>query len=277
MQRKAIAAVINQHFNKISKLTRKVASDFDKHVVHELRVEMKKLGAFLHLLNTEQHKGQLKISRRLKSFKGYIGIIRNLQLQEHLIQELIPANAHSIEPYLRQLRSEAQGWKKEVMKLIFEHLNFDEERDAMLNSIPKELSNISVRKFLKLKAHEIESLLIFQPVKENSLHELRKLLKGILYNWPYVDQEAETMLPFEMNGLEKLQALSDILGAYGNQCTALDLLQPAYIDNVPDVRGRELLNGARAQLEKRKEQCRLHFISTLLAIRQNMDPSHYAG
>jgi CHAD domain-containing protein len=268
--KKVVIAVINQHFNKITKLTRKVASGFDKQVVHELRVEMKKLGAFLHLLNTEQHKGALKISRRLKSFKGYIGIIRNLQLQEHLIQELIPPNAHSIEPYLRHLKSEAQGWKKEVMKLIFEHLDFHEERDAMLNSIPKELSNTTFRRFLKQKAHEIESLLIFQPVKENSLHELRKLMKGVLYTWPYVQQEAETMLPFEMNSLEKLQTLSDILGAYGNQCTALDLLQPAYIDNLPDVRGRELLNGVRAHLEKRKEQFRVHFLSTLLAMRQNI-------
>lgn len=269
MQSKAITEVIEQHFNSLRKLTRKVVVSFDRQAIHQLREEMKKLRAFLHLLDTEEDGKDLRIRRRLKSFNGYIGIIRNMQLQEHLMQELIPGNTQSIEPYLRHLKSEMQLWKKEIMKLTFDHLDFDEERDALLKQVPRELSKLSVKKFLRRKTHEIESLVILRPVKENNLHELRKILKDLLYNWPYVKSEAETALPFEMNSHDRLETLAGILGTYGDQCAALDLLQPGYIEKVPDARGRELLEQACIQLEHRKEHTRGHFFYTLLSLRQS--------
>ena len=50
--------------------------------IHEFRTEIKKLRAFLRLLNVEAgDDSRLKISKEMKTFYGYAGTIRNLQLQ----------------------------------------------------------------------------------------------------------------------------------------------------------------------------------------------------
>ena len=48
-------------------------------------MEIKKLRAFFHLLDMEKGgAGYIKITRKMKTFYGYIGIIRNIQL--HLVK-----------------------------------------------------------------------------------------------------------------------------------------------------------------------------------------------
>ena len=51
--------------------------------IHDLRTETKKLRAFLRLLNVEidDDDQRLKIPEKMKTFYGYAGTIRNLQLQ----------------------------------------------------------------------------------------------------------------------------------------------------------------------------------------------------
>jgi CHAD domain-containing protein len=268
MQRREIADIINQRFDNINKFTRKIRERFNKKLVHELRLEIKELRAFLNLLRVEKSKKELRIRGRLKAFNGYIGIIRNLQLQERLVQELIPSNIIAVEPYLQQLHIEAQAWEKEVMQLTDEHRDFDEERDTILDALPDKLAKTPVRKFLKHKAEEIDALLMIQPVEEDNLHNLRKTLKDLLYTWPYVKHEADTLLPPEMNTRENLEKLTELLGNYGDQCTGLDLLQPAYIDKVQDPTGQELLQSVCTQLERNKEQFMRDFFAKLLALKQ---------
>jgi CHAD domain-containing protein len=268
MQQKDMADVINDHFDTINKLTRKVTDHFHNEVIHDLRIEIKKLRAFLSLVKTEPgDTDELKLKRRLKSFNGYIGILRNIHLQEHILQELLPKSAlPTIEEYMAQLRSDAEEWKKEAAKLTRGHQDFDEERDVILNALPNKLSKISVRKFLRHKAEEIEGLLILRQATDNNLHALRTVLKTILYTWPFVKNEAE-LLPLEMNCQQHLQTLADVLGQYGDQCTALDFLQPSYLKRMTDEKGKEWLRLAQGQLEKRRDLYRRDFFTNLLNIR----------
>ena len=59
--------VINLHFDAINKLTRKVPVHFNKDVLYNFRVEIKKLRAFLQLVKTEPGSSDcLKVKKRLK-------------------------------------------------------------------------------------------------------------------------------------------------------------------------------------------------------------------
>jgi len=276
MQRKEIAAVINAHFSCIKALTRKVIVHFDSQLVRELRVEIKKLRAFLDLLHTEKPKDELKIHRRLKSFNGYIGIIRNIQLQEHLMQEMACC---TVATYFQQLHAEAQEWKKEAIKLTLDHTNFDEERDKILDSLPDKLSKTTIHKFLWQKIDVIESLPTLQHIKEDNLHALRKALKDILYAWPYIRYEAAEALPPEMNSPRKLKKLTGLLGNYGDQCTALDLLQPTYIEKVQDPQERELLHEACKRFEETRDELKRRIVRELLSLKpgkqQGIDAYQY--
>jgi CHAD domain-containing protein len=115
MQRPEIAEVINSHFDAIRKHTHKIPVHLSREIVHDIRVEIKKLRAFLKLLRAEPGSSDLlKIRRRLKAFYGYLGIIRDIELQEQLITELVNEDLAAIDTYMHQLHSESQGWKKDV-------------------------------------------------------------------------------------------------------------------------------------------------------------------
>ena len=225
MQRKEIAEVINQHFKALSKLARKALRHYEEEVLHDFRVEFKKLRAFLVLLDT----AGLKPRRRLKLFNSHLGLIRNIQLQQQLMQQFQAPDA-----YLQYL----EQWKKELINETPGNIDFDEERDLLLKAIPARLSKAGIRKFIENKVNEIKAA--------TDLHELRKLLKEILYNWPYIKHQAKGIL----YSRKELETLTEILGNYGDQCTALDLLQ-----------GHEGLGDIRAELERRKEQYEQEFVA----------------
>lgn len=263
-----MADVVNARFDTINRLTGKIDDHFHKPLVHDLRVEIKKLRAFLCLARTEpgEH-SRLKIRRRLKAFNGYIGIIRNIQLQQHLMEELVPPiEAPFIAEYMNLLDEDLHLWMHEALKLTFGHKDFDEERDVLLEALPPKLSHISVSRFVRQCAGEIESLLILRRADENNLHSLRGVIKNLLFNWNYLQTNA-ALLPPEMNDYERLLGLSDILGRYGDQCTGLDLLQASYLEKVTDKSGRSTLVWVRRQLEKRRDQWRREFFAKLLNIR----------
>ena len=81
MKKDEINTVVKNSFKKIDKLFHKIIIDFETEDIQGFRVEIKKLRAFFHLLDMEGNGTvQFKITRKMKTFYGYIGIIRNVQL-----------------------------------------------------------------------------------------------------------------------------------------------------------------------------------------------------
>lgn len=266
MKSKIIAKEIEHRFHTITKLLRKVMLHFEKDAVHELRVELKKLNAFLSLLRAEAgNKDALKFKKRLKALYGYIGIIRNIQLQQHYINSMLPVHIPpGITDYLNILLRDIERWKKELVKLMSEHTGLEDEKEIILNALPVKLSQHTLRKYVNLKADEIRTCLILRTAEEQNLHALRKLLKETQYNWEYIKSEAERILPNGLNTFNNIHAVTNLLGFYGEQCMSLDFLQPIYTDKLRDETAREVLQSARLQLEKRKKELKNEFFILLL-------------
>ena len=82
MKQTEISAVIDKRFKKIEAHFHEIISRLEIESIHECRTEIKKLRAFFRLLNVEAgDDSRLKISKEMKTFYGYAGTIRNLQLQ----------------------------------------------------------------------------------------------------------------------------------------------------------------------------------------------------
>lgn len=239
---------------------------FEKDAVHELRVELKKLNAFLSLLRAEGgNKDALKFKKRLKALYGYVGIIRNIQLQQHYINSLLPVHVPAgITDYLNILHADLERWKKEMVKLMSEHTGLEDEKEIILKALPDKLSQHTLRKYVNLKADEIRTSLILKTAEEQNLHALRKLLKEAQYNWEYIKSEAERILPKGLNTYNNIHAVTNLLGLYGEQCMSLDFLQPIYTDKLRDETALELLKSARQQLEQRKKVLKNEFFILLL-------------
>ena len=83
MKEKEIVGVVKDSFKTINKLSHKIIKEFTADDIHDFRVEVKKMRAFLRLLDTEKEMERPLIPKLLKTFYGYIGIIRNIQLHRH--------------------------------------------------------------------------------------------------------------------------------------------------------------------------------------------------
>ena len=83
MKGKAIIEIAEERFKTIHKLFHQIIKEFNVDDIHDFRVEVKKLRAFLRLLDSEKEIEGPLIPKLLKTFYGYIGIIRNIQLHKH--------------------------------------------------------------------------------------------------------------------------------------------------------------------------------------------------
>src|SRR6516162_822833 len=101
MKGKEINEIIEDKFKTLSKLSQKITRKFD---IHDFRVEVKKLRAFLRLLDIKKRNDEPIIPKLLKTFYGYIGIIRNIQLYKHsLFKYITDHNIDKPEKYLTLL------------------------------------------------------------------------------------------------------------------------------------------------------------------------------
>ena len=105
MKQKEIIKIVEEHCKIIDKLYPEILKKFEIDHIHDLRVEVKKLRAFLRLLDIK--KDEPLIPNLLKTFYGYVGIIRNIQLQQHALFKYV-TDHEATEPkeYIELLNNE---------------------------------------------------------------------------------------------------------------------------------------------------------------------------
>ena len=261
MKHKEIAHEIKHRFHTIDKLAKKSIPKFDEDVVHDFRVEVKKLRAFLRLINTELAKEiSFKIPKKLKVFYRHLGAIRSIQLHLQYIADTVPRGKHVIKPYLQLLRNEMNEWKKEAKEVIPGHAEIGKEKSDILDSLPDKLSEDGIKKFVIQKATSINAILVLDNPAEEDMHNLRKELKDIQYTWPYI-KEYTDLLPTGLNTHEQVHLLTELLGSYHDKCSSLDFFQPVYINSVTNENGTVALQSIREQLEKEKAELYSAFLN----------------
>ena len=261
MKHKEIAHEIKHRFHSIDKLAKKSIPSFDDDVVHDFRVEVKKLRAFIRLINTEvKEEKTFKIQKKLKLFYRHMGAIRSIQLHLQYIGNAHPHVKNDIKPYLQLLRNEMNEWKKEARETIPGHGEIEKEKSAILDSLPDKLSQDSIRTFVEQKATSINAILVLDAPAEEDLHNLRKELKDIQYTWPYI-KEYTDLLPTGLNTHEQVHFLAELLGSYHDKCSSLEYFQAVYINTITNENGTVTLQSIREQLEKEKAELYSAFVN----------------
>ena len=261
MKHKEIAHEIKHRFHSIDKLAKKSIPKFDEDVVHDFRVEVKKLRAFLRLINTEVKEDEiLKIPKKLKLFYRHLGAIRSIQLHLQYIDNTLPNGKHDIKPYLQLLRNEMNEWKKEAKETIPGHREIEKEKSEILEALPDRLSQESIQTFVSQKATSINAILAMNAPAEEDLHNLRKELKDIQYTWPFIKEYAD-LLPPGLNTHEQVHFLTELLGAYHDKCSSLEYFQAVYINTIPNENDTITLQSIREQLEKEKAELYSAFLN----------------
>lgn len=115
----------------------------------------------------------------------------------------------------------------------------------------------SCYKYSNMKAEPIMVRnIVLEPfsTSDESLHSIRKLLKDLLYTWPYIKQEASVMLPAAMFSCqEDITSITKLLGDFQDMRAGLNLLHVDYIDQETNERERILLRDIEREWWKEKE------------------------
>ena len=236
MKHKEIIRVVEENFETLNKLHPEILKHFNSDNIHDFRVEVKKLRAFLRLLDIK--KDEPLIPKLLKTFYGYIGIIRNIQLQEHALFKFT-ADHKAKEPkeYVQLLKKEKAHWKKEAQELMNDN-NFNKVKEKIIQILPGKLEKSTIKKFVENKLAELKKH-IKKTEDEIALHEVRKILKDIYYNLGYIKDNAD--LPKAIAKKQALKSLNHQLGSFMDKYFQLEFLHHDYLSKLHDETEKAVL------------------------------------
>jgi hypothetical protein len=236
MKKEEIDEFMEDKFKKIARYFHKAIENFETEDILNFRKAIKKLKVFLHLINMESGDGfSYRITKRMKTIYGYLGIIQNLQLQLKQTDEFVKNSSADIPvQYVQMVEKELAFWKKNVRDFLDAGYDFYNDKTEILATLPGKLTKKSILKFIRYTLFELQSL------SGNSddyiLESTRKFIEDIYYNY-------EIIKPFisnQQNNLFNKTVLEECLNLFGNfreKCIAVALLQTIH----PDESEKKLL------------------------------------
>jgi CHAD domain-containing protein len=256
LQEHELRVVYEKHLDSIYQLIHTVENGFGPEDIHLLRVEMKKLKAFLSLLG-KKGKGHPKpeISKGLQKFYKILGQIRILQLQQEFIRKEIRETGLP-EPaiYMGILHKMEELVKTEATGLAIHKKTPEKEKLAIRKNVPDKLLLTTLESFLDKNILAIIKLLSQDPPDEQSMHIIRKRLKAIQYNGALIKTARAVKAGSGFPRDEEVQSVARLLGQYHDLRFALLLLDDELNDpHIPDDEKQLLLN-IRMKWKNQKEQ-----------------------
>lgn len=262
MKRKALSAVVTRHIKNIEKHCHRLPGSFDQEDIHDLRVDYKKIRAFLRLLHLEKEAGELHIPDKLKAVYQMGGKVRDLQL---FLAEL---HAMAVTPDLpvctTRWNRQLFAYKEQAVHTI-EAVHFKKLLEEINKELPRRLNDDTIKKFIHQKIAAIHIVLLAAD-NEKDLHTIRKQLKDIIYSIRIYENDLG--IPFPITGWKTDSELSDMasgLGDFNDRCIALSLLQSGYNDGCGDDEKNKLheLQSIWQQQKDAQQQQLLHQVHGL--------------
>ncbi|HEU4633918.1 MAG TPA: CHAD domain-containing protein, partial [Flavisolibacter sp.] len=234
------AEVLKIQLKELGSAYRKLRKRFKEKDVHDFRLKIKRLRAFVILFAYDK-RNPSKIPNKLKVLYDCAGAIRNLQLQRKRIL-LTWGNTGEIRDgsYLKLLSAEEEQWRRKALQL-----NSPLKKLRKNLRVPGSIPDKAVRKFIHAKTARLWTLLRANDIGDKDLHLLRKILKVILYNWHYAGIYTGQNLPACWQHKKDVRLFTEVLGAFHDVCMALQFLNTKMTE-ITDVEEVEALRKIEA-------------------------------
>lgn len=179
---KALRKYIKKREEAITKLLEKDKRSYDSDTVHAIRVEIKRMNAFFHMINFAVH--DFRRNKMFKPFKAVFrqaGKLRELQVEEAMLKRYafksLPAE------YRKVLKKRRLLEQKKLWNILnSKHARRIRKAYRKVKEIIPEVSRKKVDEFLREKKEQIERNVASNSLKASQLHKLRKRLKVYEYN-----------------------------------------------------------------------------------------------
>ncbi len=205
---KRLTKNISKRLNTLERSARKVAAAHNEEDIHKLRVAYKKLRALLRMAASAGY--ATRIPPALKKLYEAAGDIRDLQLHQRAVHAYFQQYNTLPEHYLQHIQHEIteaiisfnkmykQVSFKRVYKLAFEHLPVKLSRKELINWHSQHVNTIKA--------------MSNSTVTDESIHEIRKHLKDLIYTSAYLSSGETYTEPAEL------------LGAYMDSCVLVTFM-----------------------------------------------------
>lgn len=201
---KALKKYLNRQKVTINFLLGKPKRTFTPGTFHKLRIELKKLNAFLDLINyCSKDFRRKKIFKPFKQIFKQAGKVRELQLQEAMLKKHFPDNSiPEYKAYFRKSRLVETGiFFSMIDPKMVNRLN---KRFVEIESFLPKIKSKTAKAYLDKEIEKIINLINKSPLQKGNLHELRKRLKTLNNNRSSLSLEENKVLNFKKNNLPRL-------------------------------------------------------------------------
>jgi len=234
---------------KLRLLSKRIAAGFGIEDIHQFRLEVKKLRAFIRLAGPAGCRLPGKLHRVYKA----VGEIRNLQLLRVSLDADAEKGHFTIpEDFYRHLDGRIVAANQEAGVLIEAQRRFRKLPLRLTGALQRSLSREAQFSFVYKKISLAE-----RPApsggEDERLHSLRKSLKDILYVWPLLGNPARQLAVSDFGSRRAMQEKARLLGDYLDCVVKLRLVGDQSLffeESYGDIirRFRDLLTGRRADL-----------------------------
>lgn len=251
MKRAYLTDVIKKHGRRIKKYSELLPGSFESELIHDLRVEYKKLRAFIRLLQMDADARHLTLSSDIKTVYHAAGSVRDLQLFLPQVTAKAEKENISLTNYIQYLQQRLFKAKETLVEAV-ENLKAGKAIENITHELPASLEDVTIRKFIHRKVAAVQVILLALE-KDKELHTVRKQLKDIIYNICIFDSDWGISFPVTAWRSEKrLDDTAAMLGDFNDRCIALSFLSAQVIDTLPDTEKTALRAWRSAMLQEKE-------------------------
>jgi CHAD domain-containing protein len=264
MEEKQSAHIIHHYFRQLKKYLVKIIKDLDEDAIHDFRVNVKKLRAFLRMLRLNANDpDELKYPRAFKKMYAITGKIRDRQL---FIKRIKEAGKGQPSEKMRDLKKEIRELADKDDFLSKKDLEAIEEN--MIDNLPVAPAML-IKDFIEQKTGATREIISKGNYADAGLHTIRKNLKDISYIIGIYQDDLKTAVPFGFwtdEEVKKATDLTHVLGLFNDTSIALSLVPPTQIRKA-DNHEREHLRSIRRHWLAEKRKLKRDILESLPGIR----------
>ena len=276
MKKKDIKSNIEHRIKRAGESFRKLHSDFDSKAIHDFRVEIKKIRALIRLaaFATKQEK-KLKLPKKLKRFYRAVGGIRSCQLHARKISET--ASRGKKPPpdiYLKLLDGRKEVMIRQAKREKRQLNGIKKEMEKLIRQMPRAMDSDSTKNFIYFELSRLNEIHSKRNPNDLELHEVRKILKDILYNWSFLEPGLISILPTSIQKKKEMEELVNRLGKHQDHLVSLHMFNDLGIDQDADEQERSDLKKIALKWKGEKAHLRKEILATLKRISLNGHPGY---
>lgn len=266
MNQETIATLLEEQAAHLLSLGDNIAPDFDEDTIHQFRVAVKKLRAFVRLIQTADDTVDFKLSKKFKSLYQAAGGVRDEQM--HLIravQHTAPPLPADYTLWLAHRISLAeQDWHE-----VYDFKTLKKTTKNIRNIISGSISIPDLEQYFTERLNAMEAILLQTDIEDEDLHTIRKHVKDLQHtvricetHWP---KALEALKAFQW---KKLETLGKKAGDYNDERNALENLE-AYLDGEEKNGPREKAQAVKELWDKEKNKHRAQLLKSIQAFKKS--------